>query len=585
MGWSRGVMEPYRRKRTETLRVMYGAHWNQDAVRKRQPMNMLELTFRIWIRNLIARNPSVVANAKRPELKPLSRTFSLVMSDVIREIELKNSLEECAGDAIMSSLGVMKVGITEKRLGEAAGFRHDAGYPFADAVDLDDLVLDMAANRWEAMDFVGNRYVLPFDEARESKLFAKSIKPNHRQMSPYDERGNEQAFDIPRVASGWDDDRDAFDKIRMWDVWVPREGVVFTYECGEDGLPVGDPVREVDWDGPEIGPYHCLTFGKGKGLMRLPPIASLRDLNDAINSTYRKLMQQANRQKTVTTVQAGAEKDAERVVNANDGETIRVDNPQGIKEMKFGGVEPATLNFGILLADKYSYMAGNLDSQGGLGQAGDTLGQEELLRASASQTIEDMQASMVGFTKTVTESLASWVFYDPSAVYRVMKPLGNSGIEIPVELRPKDRDESAWLELSFDIRPVSMQDQGNAQRLRGLVNAWEKIIVPGAAMIQQQGMMVDVKAMLDNVAQLSGTDEIGSLLRPMPQAPQQQQQDGMGGPQDPMQEGPAKPPVTTRNYVRKSVPTGGTRSARDNVLGQVLAGGSPTPQQAAMMAR
>jgi len=575
-------MEPYRRKRIATLRVMYGAHWNQDAVRKRQPMNMLELTHRIWLRNLVARNPSVVVGARNTSVKPLARNFSLVMSDVVREIELKDSLAEVASDAIMSSLGVMKVGITEKRLGEAAGYRHDAGYPFADSVDLDDLVLDMSANRWEAMDFVGNRYVLPFDEARESKLFSKSIRPNHDQMSPYDEKGNEQAFDIPRIAQGWDDQREAFDKIRLWDVWVPRDGVVLTYVCAEDGLPAGDPVREVDWDGPEVGPYHCLTFGKGKGLMRLPPIASLQDLNEALNSTYRKLMAQAGRQKTITVTRAGAEKDADRITNANDGESLRVDDPASTKEMKFGGVEPATLNFGLVLADKFSYMAGNFDSQGGLGQAGDTLGQEELLRASASQTIEDMQASMVSFTKGVVESLASWVYYDPATVYKIMKPLGNSGIEIPVEVRPKDRSESAWMEMNLDIRPVSMQDQGNSQRLRALVNAWEKIILPGAASIQQQGLMVDVKSMLDNVAQLSGTDEIGALLKPLPQNP------AMPGSESPVgspEGAPAKPPVTTRNYVRKSVPTGGTRSARDNVMGQVLAGGSPTPQQSAMMAR
>ena len=576
-------MEPYRRKRVEAIRTVYGAHWNDQSVRKRQPMNMLELTVRIWLRNLVTRNPSVVVNAKRPEVRPFAKTYSIVLSQVIREMDLAVSLEDVAVDAIFSPIGVMKVGITDKAIGEAAGYRHDAGYPYADAVDLDDLVLDMSADRWEAMDYVGNRYVLPLDEVGDSKLFKMTaeLKASARNRSPYDEMGNEQAHDMPRIAAGWDDEREAFDKVRMWDIWVPRESVLLTYACGTDGLPVGDPIREMDWDGPEIGPYHQLRFGKGKGLMRLAPIASLIDLNDALNTTYRKLMRQSNRQKSILAVGAGAEKDAESVVNSDDGEVIRVDNPQALKEMSFGGVDPATLNFGIILADKFSYMAGNLDSQGGLAQAGDTLGQEELLRASASQTIEDMQGSMVAFTKSVVESVSSWVFYDPTSVYSILKPIGESGLSIPVQVRPKDRKESDYQELALDIRPVSMQDQGNAQRLRGLLNAWEKVIVPGMAALEKQGLMLDMRDLLKNIADLSGIDEIGALVKPV--GAQQQPPGGQAG--VPQVGSQPQSPVTTRNYNRRSIPTGGTRTARDNVMSQVLAGGRPTPQQAAMMGR
>jgi hypothetical protein len=417
----------------------------------------------------------------------------------------------------------------------------------------------------------------------DSKMFRRTeeLKQSGKGVSPYDEEGNERVLSMPQVAAGWDDDREAFDKVRLWDIWVPRKRVLLSFACGKDGLPCGDPVRKVDWDGPEAGPFVPLVLGKGRGIMRLAPISSLIDLNDAINKSYRKMVRQSERQKTLLAVGDGAEKDGDIVANGDDGMVVRVSNPQLLREMSFGGVDQATLAFALTLTDKFSYMAGNLDAQGGLAQAGDTLGQEELLRQSASQTIEDMQGSMVKFTKSVVESVSSWVFYDPVTVYRIMKPIGASGIEIPVALTPKDREESDYQEIELDIRPVSMQDQGNSQRLRGLLNAWEKVIIPGMPAIERQGMMLDIRALLTSVSELSGIDEIGQLLKAMPTGPS-----GPGGaPGESGGESPSKPPVTTRNYNRRSVPTGGTRSARDNVMAQVLSGGKPTPQQSAMMGR
>jgi hypothetical protein len=53
----------------------------------------------------------------------------------------------------------------------------------------------------------------------------------------------------------------------------------------------------------------------------------------------------------------------------------------------------------------------------------------------------------------------------------------------------------------------------------------------------------------------------------------------------PSGEGPGKPSVTRREYVRRSVPSGGTRSARDQVMATAMMGKGVTPQQQAMMGR
>ena len=337
--WSRRAMEPFRRKRLETLKIMYGAHFNDGAVGVPQPVNLLELTVRIWCRSLAARAPSVEVNARQREMSPVAKDFEVVLKDLVREIDLRSTLMDWVFEAITAPLGVVKVGITERALAEQEGYLHDAGQPFCDSVDMDDLVVDMAATRWESQTFIGNRYILPYEAAKDSKLFKnKELRPANPSM--FDEMGNMRAARLQTVQRGWTDERFADDMVELWDVWRPRDKVVCTYVSNETGLPMGDPVREVEWDGPEVGPYHCLSYGRGKGILRLPPIASLRDLSDSINKTFRKLLRQQDRQKQLTVVAAGAEDDGNRIIKASDGDTIRSDRPESTKEIKFGGIDP-----------------------------------------------------------------------------------------------------------------------------------------------------------------------------------------------------------------------------------------------------
>lgn len=580
MRWSRKAMESFRRKRQQVIRIMYGAHWSDGSFLVSQPVNMLELTVRVWTRNLAAKEPTVTVTAKDRSLKPVAADFELVMRKVVREIDLGAALADAVFDALTCPVGTIKCGITEKELGEQAGWSHDAGQPFADAVDFDDLVLDMSAARFESMVYSGDRYSLPYEAAMDSRMFRKGgMVPRGPGDLIRDEQGNVNALAMAIESVGAAaDERDAIDMIDLWDVWEPRSRTICTFACDPSGLPrEDDPVRVVEWTGPERGPYHFLSYGKGKGLMRAPPISALRDLNDAINKNFRKLNQQSGRQKTILAVQGGAEQDGERVVQSSDGDSIRVDRTDGVKEMRFGGADPGNLAYSLQLRDIYSYMAGNLDSQGGLSQTAGTLGQEELIHESSSQTIEDMRTTTVIYAKRVVESVAANVWYDPERVYMVEKPLGKSGITLPVEVRPEDREEADFVEMNFDIMPSSMMDTSSGQRLRSLMSSVSNLAVPLAPAIQAQGAMIDTVSLFRNIAEMSNTPEIADLVVA---GPSPQESPSGGAPQDESR----MPTATRREYVRKSVPSGGTRSARDAVMSQALMG-NVTPQQQAMMGR
>ena len=575
--WSRLRLRPYRDARMDALKQYVGGHWNSDAQAEKYPVNLLELAVQVYRRQLAARRPGVIITAKSRLNKPIAATLEAAVNDVLREIDSETVFQQVVFDAIFS-IGVVKVGLTESKLANANGWKNDPGIPFIDNVDIDDLVLDMTARKWDAQLFCGNRYILPYEEVMDSRLFkGKEIKPS--MLSPYNEQGDQRASSLGTTTS-WSDDGLAKDMVEMWDVWLPIDRRMLTFCADESGGIKGDPVRDVEWSGPEEGPYHSLGFQPiSNNIMPVPPIANLRDLGDLVNRVFRKVGRQAERQKTITVVSGGADEDGTRIMQASDGDVIRVDRPEATREVRFGGVDQASLMFGIQARDLFSYLAGNLDAMGGLGAVAPTLGQEEILKQSSSQKIQDMQAQMLKFARNVCKAVSWYVWTDPIRDYQVMKSVPGTDLEIPVQFGPNDRDpESKFLEMDLDIRPTSMQDASNSQRLQTLTQTFVQYLAPLAPVMQQQGMMLDVNAFVKQLAELTNTPELTELIKAAP-PPQPEGQAGGGGEQ------PGMPSNTTREYVRRSVPSGGTREARDNVLSQVLSGSNVTPQQGAMMGR
>lgn len=575
--WSRLRMLPFREERVRNLKTYLGRHYNGEATSDRVPVNMLEMAVQIYRRNLVTANPSVRIRTQKRSLRPVARKFQLAMGKVLQEMDFKQAMNTVVFDALFG-IGVAKIGITDKALGEMPGYLHDAGFPFMDAVDLDDLVLDMNAKHWEAMQFVGNRYELPYDEAMDSKVFTFKNKPTPKQQQAYNEYGDQKVSSLDsKQAYGTATYTRAKDVVELWDIYMPYEGVILTFACDSRGVPIMDePAREVEWKGPEIGPYIPLALGEVSGnLMPLPPIANLVDLNDALNRSFRKLVRQSDRQKTITLVASGADDDGDRILHADDGDMIRVDRPEATRESRFGGVDQNNLAFGIQLRQLFDYMAGNLSAMGGLSVQADTVGQEEIIKASSSQKIQDMQSAVIQFAERCVRSVASWVWYDPVRRYDLVDVMSDTGFEVPLTFKPKDRKESEFLEMNFDISPSSMRESNPQQKLGILANTVSNFLVPLTPNLQQQGLTIDATAFIRQIAELSNMPEIESLVIPV------------GDPGEAatlmMEQEGGSPASTTRTNIRRNIPTGGTQEARESAVIQSLMGNSPAPGQQQMM--
>lgn len=575
--FSRDKMTPFRQRRFQAITAYVGGNYGDGQGEKAHPVNLLQMAIGIYRRNLAARRPSVTIRAANKARRGTAKKAELMLNSILEEMRFEDSLSRVVLDALFS-IGVMKIGLTSTEMEESHGVLHDAGLPFADCIDLDDLVIDMRAKTWETMQFIGNRFVVPREMALDSGLydFGKSDEMvTESRPGMYNEYGDNKVESVSRSTDNPYEETRMTPVLEMWEMYFPFEGRVATFCCNDQGVPMFDrAVREVEWNGPEYGPYHILSLEDVPGqIMPIGPVSSLVDLSEAANRTMRKLVRQNDRAKTVGIVASGAEDDGERIVAASDGDMIRSDRPEATREVRFGGAEQGTLAFMLQLRDMFNYVGGNLDTIGGLSSVADTLGQEQLIKQSSSQKVQDMQARVTKFTGDVVKAIGLWAWYDPARTYNLTEDLGNTGIEVEIPLKPKDRKESEFFDLEFTIRPSSLQETTSADRVQAMSNMMNNFLVPMAPTLMQQGVQIDVPAYVGHMANLTGVDEIADLITPTGTPLDPQDLIGMAS-QTP--EG-GKPPVTRREYVRKNIPTGGTRAFRDNAMSQMLMGANPGP--------
>jgi len=552
--YSRRRMQPFREQRLAAVRAYVGSNYGEMGASEKVPLNLMQMAVNIYRRQVAARAPQALIIPRDPRLAATADDFELALNWLIKEIDLEASISQWVIDA-MFSVGVMKVGISPGKQWEIEGYNHDAGIPFADVVDFDDFVFDMNAKRWDLCQYVGNRYTLPYEAASEMKLFDEELTPT--TLTDYNEQGDERVS-ILQTGGSWNPQRGYMDLVELWDLWLPFDNLLVTVQCVDNsGIASGKIVRVVDWDGPETGPFHILSFGDVPGnIMPLPPAQAMLDLHDAANRVFRKIVRQADRQKTLTVVSNGAEEDARRIINANDGDTIRADNPQATREARYGGPDAASIAFLLQLKDLFVYLGGNLDALGGLGRQANTVGQESLISRSANMLIADMQDRTTTSVRKVIESLADYLWHDPTSAPKVLKKIGDTGLTIPIEFS-QDLREGDLLDYMVEIAPYSMQSRTPTERMATLSQLMTNFVIPLAPQLQQRGIGIDMDQFMQIMSKYSNLPEMERILERIPPEEMAMMQQAAGGGERPLQS-----PITTRTNVRENV-SGATRQGAD----------------------
>ena len=561
---SRDSLRSFRENRLELIKKycgdMYGDNSNDGNgnVSKKKYLNLLNLTAEIYSMSMAAQNPQVQVETRYRQLTGFSKHYEQAINNQLNDMRFSATLKDIVTDAFFG-IGVAKVFMASGGdIQEVDDIYLDPGMPFVEAISLDDFFFDSDAKKWSQIRFCGNCYRVPMEDLEDSMYdqeVAKFATASRQQMTTDD--GEER---VSSISNEYGTDEDEFeDMVDLIDVWLPREAKICTYLQGRPSLK---PLKETEWDGPEGGPYHILTFiDVPDQVMGVPPAYNITHLDDLMNRLLRKFSFQSGRQKDITMVKAGFGKDGARVANAVDGEVVEVTEPENIQQVSYKGVDQATLAFSLTAQDIFNKASGNIDAMGGLGASAGTVGQEEMIQSAVSEREAKMQTRVLEFVEEICKVIGYMLWADEFRSVPGQMKLPGTEITIPADWEPGYR-EGDFIDYNFRITPHSMTYQSPSQKLASLNQVVQTTVIPMLEMIMQMGGSFDIQAYLSEVATLTNNQGIRDLVQFQnpPAIPEPEMRGFESG----------KPSQTTRVNIRKNVPTGGTESNRRHVQMQSL---------------
>jgi hypothetical protein len=582
--WSRKQLRKYRQERASAIKDYVGTHY---GVRKsdRDTVNMLRMAVTIYSRMLMPNRPqaSVTPRSRdiyvHNQLTNSADSLARAVNRLAEDIRLEDTLKRAVVDAHFL-MGIVRTGLEPTSRTPRPDMSDDPGQPFAECISFDDFAFDYRTRRKTACEFMGHRYMIPLRYLADSGYYDKkkvSKLLEHYSGDDSEEEGKnaEDRVDEMTIEEGRNDpDQSLSKKVALWDFFLPEDRRIVTV-CSYDLSMV---LREIDYEGPEEGPYHLLGYSDVPDhLIPLCPAAEMTDLSQLISVLINKMSRQAVKSKNVLLYSGEAAEQADRLDKASDFEAIRAENWGDTKMEKMPGVDQATMAFFMQMSNEFKMQNGNLDALGGLGPQSRTATQDQLLTESASKRVGEMQNKVIGMSRSVLRSLAWWLFYDPIIELPITKQVGE--LEIPWTFTPEDI-AGDFLDYNFDVDVYSLGDNSPQVKLQVIDQTFMQV-VQVMELLQQSGMTVDVEKYLELRARLSNTPELARLIKHLepPQEPSTDQPVGQ-----PPSKFSKKPSVTHRTYERINRPSA-TNQGKDKVMQSLLLGGKSQPDEMAAMNR
>lgn len=577
---SRLVLEPFRVSRMEAVRKYAGDQWSTETAMTKRPINFLSLYLQILSRNLIAHDPRAMLSVKKAEYRATVSAMEEWLNPQIKRMGLADSLHRGGIDAIYG-FHVMKVGLATPAEAEKTGWEVEFGQPYASCIDLDDWAMDPHARTLRELAWMGHRTRVRTDSIKDSNLYeaASRKKVQSNVDRQYNEPGDERISMLGRQYVSGEVDSEAYDYCDLWEIYLPMEKMIITMLSEDGGTPSLDldgenpkAFAQRNWVGPYCGPYHFLNLMPPVSGNAMPkgPIQDLIDMDFHLNGIMQKLIEQAARQKEILACGNAADGDAERVVNARDGEAIRMDNPDKMKPVGFGGPHPNNQAFAMGMWDLLSKLGGNIELMGGLGEQSKTATQDKMLNANAGVSVKWMQAEMVKHTAKVIESLCWFYHHHPTKVMTSYHEI--EGLDEPIErkVRPEDREKVPFEAMDIKVDPFSLQFQAPGEKMGFIKGVMSEMVIPLLPLLKEQGIGVNMGRFLELMADFSNVPELMEVITNLAES--------QGIPQG-EEEQPAKPGNTTRTYNRVNA-SEKTEGGQSKVMQQALlgqnAGGRPS---------
>lgn len=572
---SRDTMEPFRKVRTSLIKDYVGSWYSESSEDNKTLVNLMNQTARIYMVALAANNPQVMVSTPMVENWPFAKRFEVNLNKLIGDMNLDKTFQSIVLDAFFCiGCGVVMMRDTDTRfhglLESEEDVWLDPGEPWLNRVSLDDLILDMSAKELTKMRYCGHRYRADYEKVQDEPGYNKKVKDKIKPTSRQQREITEAARDIANNEEANDDELK--DMVWLQDIWIAENNTIATMAVEQD-LP---PLIEREWTGSQAGPYKFLSLGDvPDNVIPAAPAINLRNLHLLQNRLHCRMEKDSDAHRVVNAYNPSGATAAEKIRTAERNSWQKMNNPNDINQVEVGGIDQRDMAFATFIQDEYDRLAGNLQAMGGLGPQAATVGQEELVHGAVSRNEADMRMAVVSFASDCILDLGRLMWEDQTLELASSITVGNSGLEVSSDWTP-DYRMGEFEDYQFRVEPYSMAFKTPERKLQELYQTLQQI-APLWPMFQASGATFDAEAIVDEIARLSNRPEFKRFITFDSPA------DILGGDQNTIRQSP----VTSRETVRRNIPTGGTAAARNSATIQALMGGGSqvNGQMAAAMGR
>ena len=512
---------------------------------------------------MAAQQPKVMVAPSKVEYSAFSMHFENAIDRYSRTMHLGNILQDIVRNAFYC------IGIAKIHMAEGAAIQVDSdewmdpGRPFVESRSLTHMSYDTSAPDFRFCSFISDRYLVRLSDVLDNKEFKGSVRRQISQLSQNQSEAQQEEWGrsisgSPSTIGEW------YDTIYLADCFCPKDGIVYTfpvdarYRCLTEA-----PLMTLEWDDEEEGPYRFLNLGPVPDKSTpSAPAQNLLLLHNLINTLYRKLRDQADRQKNVNVGPKGGEDDTNDMRASEDGDFITLNAPGEINQVVVDGPNQSNFAFALNAMQQFSRQAGNLEHQLGLGSQADTAAQEGMIGAGVGRSEAAFQARFVDFTRGVVKQLGKLLFNDQVTEVPMTRKVEGTDISYDDSWQGGMQENSRMGEMidyDIDIIHDSMDYRSPRQRLTDIDETWDRVMAI-APMVMQMGMVPNVQEYLNLRARYTSTPEMKSLFLSNQMPPEQEG----GGPAQGGGPGGGE-------YIHKSQPSGmGSPGTEDQAIQQMM---------------
>lgn len=577
---------PFRELNRQLVEEYVGAAYGAPARgnRKDDYLNMMNQTVVAYTMALCANRPRITVDSANLARTQFAKHFQLAMNNFMCEIHLEQTMKQWVEDAFFM-IGIVKVHRADA--GEVQiqdDLWMDPGQPYASNVSLDNWVFDLGATKYHQVKFAGDIYRVPHADLTNS-IYDQS---QTRGVVPTSKYGIEENR-LDHISKGYEVDQDEIEPmVDLADVWFPREKKIFTFivdNISQFRLK-GAPIADMDDDEyPDTGPYHLLGFnGVPENIMYTSPASHLSMMHRLINNIMRKQARRARSQKLSHLYTPAGADAAKNIQRSSDDDWVACQDVREVAEHMTGGVDQNAQAFLLGIMQMFDRQAGNLTAMLGLGAQTGTVGQEEIIKGSVSNVEASMQFKVVDASVKLIRNLGCMLYSDKTKVIPgKMEIEGASGYSVDSTWTPDYRD-GEFHDYDLNVDMYSLPYTSPSQKIKSIVEILEKLFLPLLPMIQQQGGTLNFEKLVNDVSEMTNLPQLRGLIQFS--TPPTEDNPATGGNQPGTPEQPGMPANTTRKYVRKNVPTGGTSQSRSTIEQQGwMNGGAANQDQRASLNR